>query len=138
MRDKVFTDTNLFLYTFDKRDLFKHNIAKDIILYKTDVISVQVINEVSNNLLKKFKLKNFEVKNFIKSCYKRYEVINFNEDILVFACNLREDFNFSFYDSLIVATALKGECTYLYSEDFQHDQNIYNKLKIINPFKENI
>jgi predicted nucleic acid-binding protein len=47
-----------------------------------------------------------------------------------------ERYRFSFYDSLIIATALEASCTTLYSEDMQHGQLIENKLLIINPFKE--
>jgi predicted nucleic acid-binding protein len=39
-------------------------------------------------------------------------------------------------DLLIVATAIESGCSILYSEDMQHNQNIENKLVIINPFKK--
>jgi len=40
----------------------------------------------------------------------------------------------SFYDSLIIATALEQGCKILYSEDLHHGQIIRRKMKIINPF----
>ena len=133
MKDKVFIDSNIFLYSFDKRDEIKQNIAKNIVL-KNYVISIQVINEVSNNLLKKFKMNNIQVKLFVKSCYNRYIVVNFSEDIFIIASELRDKYNLSYYDSLIVSTAINSECNILFSEDMQHNQIIEN-LKIINPFK---
>ncbi|MEO6043003.1 MAG: hypothetical protein ABIQ47_03665 [Tepidiformaceae bacterium] len=39
----------------------------------------------------------------------------------------------SFYDSLIVAAALMGGCSRIYSEDLQHGQRI-DGLTIHNPF----
>ena len=49
------------------------------------------------------------------------------------ALDLRERYDFSFYDSLIVAAALEAGCTRLYSEDMQHGQQIRH-LTIYNPF----
>ena len=40
---------------------------------------------------------------------------------------------FSFYDSLIVASALEAGCVRLYSEDMQHGQRV-EQLTIVNPF----
>jgi len=40
---------------------------------------------------------------------------------------------FSFYDSLIIAAALQAKCNVLYSEDLQHNQKVHS-LTILNPF----
>jgi len=40
----------------------------------------------------------------------------------------------SFWDSLIVAAALLGEATILYSEDMQTGLAIHDQLTIVNPF----
>lgn len=50
------------------------------------------------------------------------------------AIEIRGRYGFSYWDSLIVGTALLSGCSILYSEDMQHDQVIENTLKIINPF----
>jgi predicted nucleic acid-binding protein len=50
------------------------------------------------------------------------------------AIEIRGRYGFSYWDSLIVATALLSGCSILYSEDMQHDQVIESMLKIINPF----
>jgi predicted nucleic acid-binding protein len=39
----------------------------------------------------------------------------------------------AWYDSLIVAAALEGQCDTIYSEDFQHGRKIEG-LQIENPF----
>jgi predicted nucleic acid-binding protein len=46
---------------------------------------------------------------------------------------IAERSGFSFYDSVIVASALLAECKVLYSEDLQH-QVIEKRLTVINPF----
>ncbi|CAI8812458.1 protein of unknown function [Methylocaldum szegediense] len=49
--------------------------------------------------------------------------------------DLQARYGFSFYDALIVASALEFDCTRLYSEDLQHGQRI-GGLTIENPFRD--
>lgn len=49
------------------------------------------------------------------------------------ALDISERWQYSFYDSLIIASAREASCSILYSEDLQHRQKIYS-LEIINPF----
>jgi predicted nucleic acid-binding protein len=44
-------------------------------------------------------------------------------------------YGFSFWDSMMVASALNNHCSVLYSEDLQHNQIIEDRLQIINPFQ---
>ena len=136
MRDRVFIDSNIFLYAFNDGDLQKHKIAVDVIMSSSYdiVISVQVINEVSNNMLKKLHFTNSEVKEFVLDSFRRYEVQNFTKEIFASACDIRDNYNVSYYDSLILSAALFSGCKYLLSEDMQHKQSIFDKLTIINPF----
>ena len=46
-----------------------------------------------------------------------------------------ERYKFSFYDSVIVASALQARCKVLYSEDLQHGQVIDKQLRVTNPFE---
>lgn len=136
MRDKVFIDSNIFLYAFNKDEEFKYDISLKIILDKENNLSIstQVINEVSNNLKRKLKYTNSEIKKFIISSYQIYNIVNFSKDILLYACDIRDRYKISYYDSLIVASALSSKCTILYSENMQHQLKIDN-LVILNPFK---
>ncbi len=139
MKDKkrIFIDSNIFLYAFNDSDISKYKKAAKIIIdnYHNYIISLQVINEVSNNMLKKLFFTNNEIKEFIRDSYKRFEVKNITKKIFIDACDIRDNYNISYYDSLIISTAINANCDYLYSEDMQHQQNISNKLTIINPFK---
>jgi len=51
------------------------------------------------------------------------------------AWHIRIKYQFSYWDSLIVASALGMNCSVLYTEDLQHNQIIEEKLKIVNPFE---
>jgi predicted nucleic acid-binding protein len=48
--------------------------------------------------------------------------------------DIAERYRFSFYDSIIVASALLADCKTLYSEDLQHRQVLERQLEVINPF----
>ena len=113
----------------------KKKIASKIILEDIN-ISTQVINEVSNNMLRKLKFSNSEVREFVESCYARYNIINFSEELFVVASEIREKYNISYYDSLIVSAGLKVNATILYSEDMHNGLVVNEQLRIVNPFKD--
>ena len=143
MSDNVFVDSNIFLYAFTeiddkskKEEIEKHTIASEIIL-KDINISTQVINEVSSNMLRKLKFSNTEVREFVESCYGRYNIINFSEELFLMASEVRKKYKISYYDSLIVSAGLKANATTLYSEDMHNGLVVNGCLTIINPF-ENI
>ena len=133
MKDKIFLDSNIFLYAFCDKDKQKQLISKKLVLDDA-FISVQVINEVSVNLLKKLKLSELQVENFINSCFTHYDVVNLSKKIFIVASRLRLNYSISYYDSIIVSAALENNCAVLYSEDMQHEQIIENSLTIVNPF----
>jgi predicted nucleic acid-binding protein len=135
MKDKVFIDSNIFLYAFTTKDINKQKISAEIIC-KNYTISTQVINEVSSNMIKKLNFSNQDVNDFVLNCYEQYYIVNFSKEIFIKASTIRIDYNISYYDSLIIATALENNCTILYSEDMQHNQIIEDILTIKNPFKD--
>jgi predicted nucleic acid-binding protein len=61
-----------------------------------------------------------------------YKVIPINKEIHILASSLR--LKFSYWDSLIVATALDSNSEKLFTEDMQHGLQVEDKLEIINPF----
>ncbi|WP_456325324.1 PIN domain-containing protein [Desulfonauticus submarinus] len=52
------------------------------------------------------------------------------------AIEIKEKYKFSYWDSLIVASALENNCSILYTEDMQDGQIIEKKLEIVNPFRD--
>ena len=135
MKDSIFLDSNIFLYAFSTKDINKQKTASSLVV-KPMTISTQVINEVSNNLLKKLNFSNNDIAEFVEDCYIKYSVIDFTKNIFIKASELREKYNFSYYDSLIVSSALLSHCSTLYSEDMHHGLVVDKQLTIINPFIE--
>jgi predicted nucleic acid-binding protein len=62
------------------------------------------------------------------------DVFCLNLETLVSAFDLRKRYRLSWWDSLIVASALETECDFLYTEDLQHGQTLEGRLQVINPF----
>lgn len=62
-------------------------------------------------------------------------------NILVYAFKrclaLKKRYGYSYWDSLILASALESECSVVYSEDMQDGQSIEQTLTIKNPFGNN-
>jgi len=130
-----FVDTNIWLYSFIKSQAGeKSKIAKSIISGSDIIISTQIINELCVNLLKKAKFSEGKIQKLIQSLYKRYTVFELSQDILIKASEIRTEFTFSFWDSIVAASALDSEADYLISEDMQNGFKLEDKLTIINPF----
>jgi len=132
MKDKIFVDSNILIYLFGSDNL-KKEIAKGL-LKKRPNISIQVCNEISNILMKKYKFSPQEVKTILKEILKNTILSQIDNNTIFGALDIKDRYRFSYYDSLILSSAKDLECHILYSEDMQNDQKIGN-LTIINPFK---
>ncbi len=137
MTDNLFIDSNIWLYSFIDSYREKYEIAKNLIKSKEEktVLSIQVVNEVCFNLLRKANFDESQIQELIDSFFKRYRFSRFDKDLLKKGSKLRERYFLSFWDSLILSAAILSDCHTIYSEDMQHNQLIENKLRIINPFK---
>jgi predicted nucleic acid-binding protein len=129
-----FADTNVIIYSVSDDD-DKRLLALKIIAAKP-VISTQVLTETANTLQRKLKFSPQDTQSILMRLIAECDVVAVLPRTVISAITVMERYRFSFYDSLIIATALEASCTTLYSEDMQHGQLIENKLLIINPFKE--
>ena len=131
-----FIDTNIWLYSFIQfRKTEKTEIARAIIKECEIVISTQIINEMCVNLIKKVSFSEGKIQNLIESLYRKYTVFELSQDVLLKASKIRANHSFSFWDSVVAASALDCDADYLISEDMQDGFNLENKLTIVNPFK---
>ncbi len=133
---RCFVDTNIWLYAFiESGDVTRSDMAKAAIRQAEVVVSVQIINETCVNLLKKVGTPEATLRQLVMAFYDKYSVVDFDPTILLTASELREKHSLSFWDSLIVASALYARCELLYSEDMQDGLVLDNRLTIVNPFK---
>jgi predicted nucleic acid-binding protein len=136
--ESCFIDTNIWLYAFTVGDDPEKTVrAKTLIETQSAVfVSTQVINEVCANLIRKTRFSEPQIQQLTESFYAKYVVVEFSKPVLLKASGLREQHALSFWDSLIVASALATNATVLYSEDMQDGLVVENRLRIVNPFKE--
>ncbi|NOS84215.1 MAG: PIN domain-containing protein [Ignavibacteria bacterium] len=132
MKDKVFLDTNILIYSFSKD---KGEIIQSIINTTPYLqISTQVLNEFINASLRKNILTVSEVIEHCKNYISSYNLALIFPTTINYALEIKNKYQYSYYDSLIVSTAIESDCEILYTEDLQHNQIIEDKLTIINPF----
>lgn len=132
MIDKVFLDTNVLIYSFAKD---KGQIVQSIIETTPFLqISTQVLNEFINATLRKNILSASEVAEHCKHYVSTYNLALIYPSTINFALEIRNKYQYSYYDSLIISSAIENYCEILYTEDLQHNQIIEDKLTIINPF----
>lgn len=138
MPDKpaVFIDTNLWLYAFlDTGEPKKSARARELLQQADPMLSIQVVNEICVNLIKKAGFSEEQISQLIEALYEKYPIVELDENILLTASQLRQEYAFSFWDSMIVACALASNAEILYSEDMQTGLVVRGILKVINPLK---
>ena len=135
MSDKVFFDTNVLLYTIGQHDA--RTPTAEALLSRGGLISVQVLNELASVAHRKLRLSWPEITEALGAirilCPSPIPITAEMHDA---ALRLAGQHGFHIYDALIVAAALEGECSILYSEDLQAGQVIDGRLTIHNPFTE--
>lgn len=136
-KKRCFVDTNVWLYAFIASDESGHksSLAREVIEGQDVFISTQVINEVCVNLIKKAGFGEAQISGLIESFYEEYPVVEIDSTILLAASSLRQKYSFSYWDSLIVASAIESGVEILYSEDLQNGLLVEGRLKIVNPFE---
>ncbi len=134
MTDNITLDSNVLIYAFSTPIDNRKAIAKDIIS-NCNIISLQVVNETVFVLQRKFKFTAEELGKIIEFMKLNFIISDLNISTLDQTLKISARYGFSFWDSMIVASALDNHCSILYSEDMQNQQVIEGRLKIINPFK---
>jgi len=66
---------------------------------------------------------------------QRLEIALIDQTTIKKALDIAIDYKYSYWDSLIITSALENNCLICYSEDMQHGQIIEDKLRIVNPFE---
>lgn len=141
MKDnRVFVDTNIFIYAALKENRREEKGDKAIALLqsisdKVVFINTQVLNEIYSVMLR------HEIEE--KAIQEKLEVIIRETRLAIIRLktvkrcwDLRMKCKYSYWDCLIMASALENDCAVLYSENMQHQQLIEQSLRIVNPFSQ--
>ena len=129
---KIFFDTNTLLYLLSS-DIKKADWVSDN-LQQSNVISIQVLNEFTSASIRKIKISNAELDEFLDLFTSTFNVRSLDIDTFETGLMVSRRYGYQHYDSMIIAAALQAGCEKLYSEDMQHRQIIDKRLQIVNPF----
>jgi predicted nucleic acid-binding protein len=136
MPDRIFLDTNILLYAKvddgSDKHIKCHNLLTVILVGSEIVASAQVLNEYYVNALKK-NIIPAEIQNTVDQFISDFEIVPLTKELIPETHRIYNRYQFSYWDSNIVAAALEAKCKILYTEDLQDGQVIDNMLTIINP-----
>lgn len=133
-----FFDTNILVYLFDASNNRKRMRARDLLNDSVSdgsaLLSTQVLQEFFVAVTRKLSvpLRHDDAERAVRDLSKM-PTVDVDVVMVLEAIASMRRFNISFWDSLIVQAALRGGATVLYSEDFQHGQNI-ETITVENPF----
>lgn len=134
MKDNIFMDTNILVYCYAETEPVKRLVALELAQNPNAWISTQVLQELSNTLRKKFNKRWDEIDLTIEEVCQNFEIVLNTSDIIRDAIRIANRYGYSFYDSLILSSAISLKCKIVYSEDMQNGQLIDDFLVIKNPF----
>ena len=138
MPDKAFLDSNIFVYAAldDAGNSHRHKRAIELI-ENTEVslvASTQVVNEFYAVLIKQ-RINENDIREKASEILNDMEIVSITPALVRASWKIKDKYRYSYWDSMIIASALDSNCNILYSEDMQHGQVIDKVLTILNPFK---
>ena len=140
MNGRVFVDTNVFVYLFDKGAPAKRAVARQILETEGPpghiVLSTQVLQEFYVSVTRKLgrPLSESDGATATKDLCA-FDVVDIDKDMVVRSMTLSRTERMSFWDALIVEAARMRSCARLLTEDLQ-DGRRFGPLRIANPFRD--
>ncbi len=139
MSGRFFLDANIFVYSFDakspKKSAQANKLIRRAIETRGGIVSYQVVQEFFNVALRRFArpMSSADAEQYLSTTFRALLSVHSSPALYSEALRMGTKFRLPWYDSLIVASAIEGQCDVLYSEDFQNGQQFGN-LTISNPF----
>ena len=136
---RAFIDTNILVYTWDKSCAEKQQRARSL-LKELDtataklVISTQVLQEFYVTVTQKLGIDCLTAKDALRAL-SRFQIVQVSPEIIEKAIDLSILNRISFWDALVVSSASKANCSFIYSQDLNSGQ-IIGGIKVINPFQK--
>ena len=139
MSDKVFVDSNIIVYAYDRHEPEKmakaQSILRSEIAQESAVLSAQVLGEFFVVVTRRIKepMSVDEAMEIIE-ILSVLPVAEIDLSLVKRAIETHKIYGISYWDSLIVAAAERTGCHKLISEDL-NDGQMYNKIMVENPFR---
>ena len=134
MKGKVFLDSNLWVYLNSSEA--KAPVVRELVTkhFADIVISTQVLGETYNVLVKKRFTNQETAREIVSDLQGSFFISPITTATVSNAMEINSRHGYSYWDSLIIASALETGCVTLFSEDLHHSQLLDKKLTIVNPF----
>ncbi len=139
--DKVFIDSNAFLYTFDEQAKEKALLAQRWLESLSDrdcgVTNLQVLNEITSIITRRSKTFGASDPFFRVDAFAIFGSSPLTASATLAARNIYKSYRYSWWDCVLLASALELGCTHFLSEDLQDGQVIEGDgrgLTIVDPF----
>lgn len=137
----ILIDTNILVYAFDQREPTHQKQAVKVLreLEKTATgrLSVQCLSELSSVAMRRLNppLTPTETLAQIERLQRIFPVFNLTPMIVLEALRGVKDYQFSYYDAQIWATAKLNQISAIFSEDF-NSGHVIEGVRFVNPFAE--
>ncbi len=134
----VFVDTNVLLYAEDRADAAKHAAARhwlrELWLRRCGRLSTQILNEFYVNATRKLQpaMPAGDARAQVRR-FQRWLPWAPDHATVEAAWAVESRYGLHYWDALMVAAAQQQGCTYLLSEDLQHEQQL-DGVRVLNPF----
>ncbi len=138
MSANCFVDTNILVYARDSSEPEKQVLAEQWLtqLWQHELgrISTQVMNEYYVTVTQKLEpgLSIEQARSDLRALAV-WQPLDISLTLIESAWDIQDQYAYSWWNTLIISSAIFLDCRYLLSEDMQHEQSI-GKLSIINPF----
>lgn len=133
---RAFFDTNILVYSDDKRDPAKqlkaHSLIREHRSDRTGVVSLQVLQEYFVNTTRKLGLDPGVARRRLE-IFSRFDLVEPRLSDVLAAIDLHRLHHMSYWDALIIHCARISGCQVVFTEDLQHGQ-IIDGVRIVNPF----
>ena len=135
----ILIDTNILIYSIDPLDPIKQKRALGILEYLQTAglgcLSVQCLSEFAAVSTRRIKPPLPWANVYIEAnrLAKSFHVYPLTEQIVLTAIRGARDFQLSYYDAQLWATALLNQVSVIFSEDFSSGSSIEG-VRLINPF----
>lgn len=133
---REFVDTNILVYALDVQSGPKREVSMDLIARlwqdRNGCVSIQVLQELYVTLTSKAKLPATDAAAFVQR-FGKWKVYRPSVDDIVMAARMNQEKKISFWDAMIVRSAVASGCAVLWTEDLNHGQR-WETVQVRNPF----
>lgn len=136
MPERVFVDTNVLVYAYDRKQRVKRARARSVLASlirdRSAVISTQVLQEFFAATTRKLKLPAEQARRYVEKL-TRLDVVVIRPELILAAIDLHRLHRLAFWDALVIKAASAASCARVLSEDLNHGQ-VIDGIQIENPF----